>query len=149
MLLRKTTLLAVSGLFLGAMLIGQEATKQTQEKTIKKVPITESEIGSGKTMFKDYCAACHGIDGKGSGPAATALNCKALPDLTTIAKRHNEKSAALTVQAVLRFGADSKAHGTSDMPVWGPLFRSLKSDDSLVKLRITNVSDYVDSLQVK
>ena len=149
MLLRKMTLLAVSGLFLGAMLIGQDATKQTQEKTIKKVPIAESEVGSGKQMFVDYCAACHGMDGTGNGPAASALNCKALPDLTTIAKRHNEKSAALEVQSVLRFGADSKAHGTSDMPVWGPLFRSLKGDDSLVKLRIKNLSDYVDSLQQK
>jgi mono/diheme cytochrome c family protein len=149
MLNKKMTLLAVSGLFLGAMLIGQDATKQTQEKTIKKVPITESEVGSGKQMFVDYCAACHGVDGKGNGPAASALNCKALPDLTTIAKRHNEKSAALEVQSVLRFGAESKVHGTSDMPVWGPLFRSLKSDDNIVKLRISNVSEYVDSLQQK
>ncbi len=149
MLLKKTTLLAVTGLFLGAMLIGQEATKQTQEKTIKKVPITESEVSSGKQMYNDYCAACHGLDGKGNGPAASALNCKALPDLTTIAERHNEKSAAMEVQAVLQFGTGSKAHGTSDMPVWGPLFRSLKGDDSLVKLRIKNLSDYVDSLQQK
>jgi mono/diheme cytochrome c family protein len=149
MLLKQMTLLAVSGLFLGAMLIGQEATKQTQEKTIKKVPIAESEVGSGKQMYQDYCAACHGLDGKGNGPAASALNCKALPDLTTIAKRHNQKSAALEVQGVLRFGAESKAHGTSDMPLWGPLFRSLKGDDNLVKLRITNLSEYVDSLQQK
>jgi len=149
MLLKKMTLLAVTGLFLGAMLIGQEATKQTQEKTIKKVPITESEVGSGKQMYNDYCAACHGLDGKGNGPAASALNCKALPDLTTIAKRHNEKSAAMEVQAVLQFGAGNKAHGTSDMPIWGPLFRSLNGDDSHVKLRIKNLSDYVDSLQQK
>ena len=149
MLVKKMTLLAVSGLFLGAMLAGQEATKQTQEKTIKKVPITESEIGSGKQMFMDYCAACHGADGKGNGPAASALNCKAMPDLTTIAKRHNEKSATAEVHGVLQFGTGSKAHGTSDMPVWGPLFRSLKSDDSLVKLRIKNISDYVDSMQEK
>ncbi len=149
MLFKKTTLLAVTGLFFGAMLIGQEATKQTQEKTIKKVPIAESEVSSGKQMYNDYCAVCHGLDGKGNGPAASALNCKALPDLTTIAQRHNEKSAAMEVKAVLQFGTGSKAHGTSDMPIWGPLFRSLKGDDSLVKLRIKNLSDYVDSLQQK
>ena len=148
MLLKNAILLGVAGLFLGVMFVGQGAvSKQTQEKTIKKVPITSSEIGSGKQMYKDYCAACHGMDGKGNGPAASALACKKLPDLTTIAKRKNEKSAAMEVKAVLEFGTPSKAHGTPDMPIWGPLFASLNEGAGVVKLRIKNICDYVDSMQ--
>jgi hypothetical protein len=35
------------------------------------------------------------------------------------------------------------------MPVWGPTFRSLEPSDRLVKERIANVVQYVESLQVK
>ena len=151
MLLKNAILLGVAGLFLGAILIGQGATSsQTQEKTtIKKVPITESQPGSGKQMYQDYCAACHGMDGKGNGPAASALACKTLPDLTTIAKRDNEKSAEMQVRSVLEFGTQSKAHGTTDMPIWGPLFRSLSGGDPVAKLRIKNLCDYINLMQEK
>jgi mono/diheme cytochrome c family protein len=151
MLLKNAILLGVAGLFLGAIVIGQGATSsQTEQKTtIKKVPITESEVTSGKQMFQDYCAACHGMDGKGNGPAASALACKPLPDLTTIAKRNNKKSAEPQVRSVLEFGAPSKAHGTPEMPIWGPMFRSLSGGSGIVQLRIKNLSDYVDSIQEK
>ena len=29
-----------------------------------------------ETLYKQYCASCHGVDGKGTGPAATALPVK-------------------------------------------------------------------------
>jgi hypothetical protein len=34
------------------------------------------------------------------------------------------------------------------MPVWGKLFESM-GDDASVKLRIHNLSDYIETLQVK
>jgi mono/diheme cytochrome c family protein len=47
-------------------------------------------VASGKKTYTEYCASCHGEDGKGMGPAASAL--KAPPsDLTTLAKRHAGK----------------------------------------------------------
>jgi hypothetical protein len=44
-------------------------------------------------------------------------------------------------------GRPVAAHGTSDMPVWGPIFRELDPSDPRVKVRIRNVVDYVKSLQ--
>jgi hypothetical protein len=41
------------------------------------------------------------------------------------------------------------AHGSLEMPVWGPIFRSLDPNDKLVSVRIANVVAYVQSLQVK
>jgi mono/diheme cytochrome c family protein len=43
------------------------------KKTIQHVPIKPTSPVSGKGMFTSYCAACHGAEGKGNGPAAEAL----------------------------------------------------------------------------
>ena len=61
-----------------------------QEKTVKKVPIVQSNPTSGKQMFGDYCAPCHGISGKGDGPAASALKTPPA-DLTVLAKTNGGK----------------------------------------------------------
>lgn len=61
----------------------------TQAKVIKHVSVKPTSAASGQEMFTSYCAVCHGTDGKGSGPAASAL--KVSPsDLTTLAKRTPE-----------------------------------------------------------
>ena len=77
---------------------------------------------SGEQMYKQYCAACHGADAKGHGPAASFLTTPP-PDLTTLAKRHLGKFPFDYVSNVLKFGTGPSAHGASDMPTWGPIFR--------------------------
>jgi mono/diheme cytochrome c family protein len=104
-------------------------------------------VPSGKTMYKQYCAACHGADGKGSGPATPTLNSR-VPDLTTLAKRHDGKFPYDYVASVLRFGPGTSAHGSADMPVWGPIFRYLEGhNEAAVRQRIKNLCDYLGSIQ--
>jgi mono/diheme cytochrome c family protein len=112
--------------------------------------MSQSQSNSGKQVFKDYCAACHGMDGKGNGPAVQFLKAPP-PDLTTMAKRYNEKSVGLKLEAILSFGTESKAHGTLDMPTWGPMFRTLNPDknNQVAKLRMYNLAEYVKSIQQK
>jgi mono/diheme cytochrome c family protein len=139
----------VAGLCLGVFLVGPGiGSAQTSGKKIEKVPVKHSNPSSGKQMYKDYCAVCHGADGKGGGPAADALKT-APPDLTTMAKQYGEKSVALKVEAALQFGAKTKAHGTSEMPVWGPLFSATDRNQQAVTMRISNLAKYVESLQQK
>jgi mono/diheme cytochrome c family protein len=152
MTIQKSTGLAVAGLLLlpvgGASLAGHEGgTPQgKQGKEIKSVHIAYTEPTSGAQMYKNYCAACHGMEGKGDGPAARFL--KAPPaDLRTMAQRNNGKYPADYVAATLRSGTDSRAHGTSDMPIWGPVFRS--RDKRGTQLRIHNLTEFVESLQQK
>jgi hypothetical protein len=86
------------------------------------------------------------MSGAGDGPAVEFL--KAPPaDLSLMAKRNNGKFPAEHFASVLQFGTESHAHGTSDMPIWGPLFRSQNKD--LVQLRIYNLSSFVESFQQK
>ena len=107
-------------------------------------------VPSGKTMYKQYCAACHGADGKGRGPAAAESLKTRPPDLTTLAKRHDGKFPYDYVTSVLRFGPGFSAHGSSAMPVWGPIFQYLDNyDESAVRQRIKNLCDYLESMQEK
>jgi hypothetical protein len=41
------------------------------------------------------------------------------------------------------------AHGSSDMPVWGPIFRSLDPNDRMNRVRIANIVTYLESIQGK
>lgn len=122
---------------------------QEKEKTLKKAPIRNTSPVSGQEMFQSYCAVCHGKDAKGAGPATEALKTTP-PDLTTLAKRHDGKFPADYVTSVLRLGIKAPAHGSSDMPVWGPLLRSVSGgDESIVNMRIGNLVRYLESIQAK
>jgi mono/diheme cytochrome c family protein len=105
-------------------------------------------VPSGKAMFKQYCASCHGIDGKGQGPLASMLKVPPA-NLTTLAKRHEGKFPYDYVSDILRFGpGPSILHGSSDMPTWGPIFQYFdKNDERAVQQRIKNLCNYLASLQ--
>ena len=121
---------------------------QSQTKEVKKEPIGMTSAASGSEMFNSYCAPCHGKDAKGNGPAATSLK-NPPANLTQLAKKNNGKFPADHVASVLRSGV-AGAHGSSDMPVWGPLFSSVSGrDDSIIQMRIANLIHYLESLQEK
>ena len=69
---------------------------RTPKKTIQHVPMKPTSPVSGKEMYTNYCAVCHGTEGKGNGPAAEAL--KTPPsDLTVLSKKNGGKYPALKV----------------------------------------------------
>ena len=53
------------------------------------------------------------------------------------------------LRVVLRNGVKTPAHGDAEMPVWGPLFRSMDSDPAIMYVRISSLVSYIKSLQVK
>ena len=137
MLITFTAALAVS-----TICFSQEPTK------IKKVDIAYTQPSSGAAMFKEYCAACHGADGKGTGPAASALK-KAPADLTLLSKKNNGKYPTLEVQSFIKGDSAATAHGTRDMPMWGDIFHSVSAGEDIVTLRVSNLNDYIKGLQVQ
>jgi mono/diheme cytochrome c family protein len=133
----------------GARLSGQspQATQPPNKKSLKIVPIEQSKPNSGAQMFKDYCASCHGVGGRGDGPAVAFLKTPP-PDLRLMAQRNSGKYPALRVKAILTQGPDStRAHGDLDMPTWGGLFRS--SHYGSPELRIANLTTFIESIQDK
>jgi mono/diheme cytochrome c family protein len=114
-----------------------------------KVQTEMPDVSSGKKTYMEYCAACHGDDGKGMGPAASALRTPP-SDLTTLAKRNAGKFPEEYVAEIVRFGKPFQAHGSSDMPVWGPIFGARdKFNEVAVRQRIKNLCVYLATLQEK
>jgi mono/diheme cytochrome c family protein len=104
-------------------------------------------VPPGKLLYKDHCAACHGSNGKGHGPVAASLR-EPPSDLTTLAERHGGKFPEEYVTTVLRFGLGFSAHGSSEMPVWGPIFEYQEHySEAAVRQRIKNLCEYLESLQ--
>ena len=121
---------------------------QQPSPQISKVGVIPTSPASGKEMFRSYCAACHGPDGKGNGPAAPALK-KPPTDLTLLAKKEGGKYPALRVTSSIKDGSPT-GHGSKDMPVWGPLLLSASSDDpGVLDQRIANLVGYIKTLQAK
>src|SRR5579859_8263395 len=83
-------------LFLAFGIAAQENPGSSRDD---KSQLPSGYVPSGKTMFKQYCASCHGTDGKGRGPATPTLNTR-VPDLTTLTKRHNGKFPFEYVESV-------------------------------------------------
>ena len=123
--------------------------QENSEKAVKHVPLKSVSPTSGKDMFANYCASCHGADGKGNGPAAAAL--KTLPaNLTVLSQKNGVNYPAMRIASILRGDAELSAHGSKEMPVWGPLFRSVSGGhESEVQQRISNLTTYIETLQVK
>lgn len=116
---------------------------------VKQTSAPPTPAASGQDMYVSYCAACHGADLKGGGPAAGALKV-APTDLTTLARRHGGKFPTLHVSHVIAGDEMYAAHGSKDMPIWGPTFRALSQNDkSVVMLRIDNLTKYIEAHQVK
>lgn len=142
------TTLALSAMLVAAGLCfaQQPAASKTE---VKKTPIKQTSAASGKEMFVQYCAPCHGTDGTGNGPAAPAMKVSPT-DLTQLAKKNGGKYPSNQVAAVLKFGSGAGPHGSKDMPVWGPLLQSLdKYHDEVAQQRVANIVGYIESLQAK
>ncbi len=139
--------LAVILVLISVFAAAQDAPAQAP--TVKHVPITNAPSNSGQEMFHSYCAVCHGTDGKGNGPAASAMKTPPT-DLTVLAKKNGGKYPADHVAAVIRGQAATPSHGSQDMPVWGPLFSSIsQGHEAQVQQRVTNLVKYIETLQVK
>ena len=78
----------------GCMLLAGDVSAQALNL---KVPL------DGPSIYKAYCAACHGPAGKGHGPAAEALKYKPI-DLTAIAKNNKGVFPRTTIEQVLQTG---------------------------------------------
>ncbi len=141
-MIRRFSLLLVFGVPL-LLFAQQSAMKSSEDAPAYHPPI------SGPKVYQAYCAVCHGADGKGNGPAAATL--KTWPaDLTTIAKRNDGTFPTLHVAEKIEGDNMVAAHGSREMPLWGPVFRSVAHGHSdSARVRMENLLTYLESIQEK
>lgn len=120
-----------------------------QSKAKVTIPVSKVTPTSGKQMYVNYCAPCHGVDGRGHGPTASAL--KTPPsDLTVLSRNNHGKFPDTHVVSVLQNGIEIPSHGSASMPVWGPILGKMNQSASQDRmLRISNLSRFLETIQVK
>jgi mono/diheme cytochrome c family protein len=124
-------------------------------------------IAQGKVLYDEYCASCHGADGRGGGPEAARLD-KSVGDLTLLAKQNGGKfpfyDVMLTISNRPPTGQDQDAslpgtvtsHADGKMPAWGQLFarqEGSKGTSLDLQLQTTGkimlITEYLQSIQAK
>jgi mono/diheme cytochrome c family protein len=141
-------LLAVSVAWcVGLALTRAESAQVSQPQSQAESPRLIGSV-EGPDLFRAYCASCHGADGKGNGPTAAALKTKP-PDLTTISRRSGGKFPSQRVRDVIAGDNRLAAHGSREMPVWGPIFHQVERDRDWGYVRMESLTKYLESIQSK
>jgi mono/diheme cytochrome c family protein len=136
-------------LYVAAIVIGLwgtvgRAQRPSPVPTLEHIPPPYTRTTDGASMYRDYCAACHGVSGRGDGPAVPAL--KVTPtDLSRLARNNKGTFPTDYFQTVLQHGT-TVAHGT-DMPTWGSIFAASEPPGP-VQVRIVSLRRFVEQLQV-
>jgi mono/diheme cytochrome c family protein len=133
---------------MAAMLaVGIATAEQNNGKVT--IPVNKTSPADGKQMYTSYCAPCHGVDGRGAGPVAPALKVQPT-DLSVLSRNNHGKFPDTHIVSVLQNGSELPAHGTAQMPVWGPILGKMSQTNPQDKLlRMSNLSRYLETLQVK
>ena len=100
----------------------------------------------GPELFRAYCATCHGLDAKGNGPAAEALRTKPA-DLTVLTHNNRGQFPVARVRDTITGDSVVAAHGSREMPIWGPVFHQIEADVDRGHVRVENLVKYLESIQ--
>jgi mono/diheme cytochrome c family protein len=130
------------GMLLAVRICGSQNFFTPPAETTRLIPSLE-----GSDLYVAYCATCHGRDGKGHGPMAQVLKSP-LPDLTRIAHRNHGKFPTGRVERIISGEQEfTPAHGSREMPLWGPIFSEIVWDRDLGRVRVHNLAKYLESIQ--
>ena len=147
--MRQSRVLIGAGLAVMALVSGWRVGAVGQQSLRVSTPSLVIQSVSGADLFRFYCATCHGRDGKGDGPVASALNRRP-SDLTTIAQRNGGEYPTDRIESFVSGDRDpTLAHGSSEMPVWGPIFQALDPRDKVNRIRIESLVAFIESIQAK
>ena len=137
----------VAATSIAAVIAAGEGGKRAQAAAPGKQVLIESIRGD--KLYTAYCASCHGADAKGNGPMAAWLKV-APSDLTRIAARNGGKFPLERINRIIS-GEEAlpSGHGTTAMPIWGPVFSQVTRDQDLGRVRIDNLARYLRDLQVQ
>jgi mono/diheme cytochrome c family protein len=140
---RAAAMAVAFGLGFTAAAVAQDVPK------IKRVAAQQTSEVRGDVLYQANCASCHGLSGKGDGPAAAALKAP-IPDLTQMARRNKGEFPERQAYSILASESAFPAHGSKEMPIWGTIFRQMSpNNESLGKLRYHNMVMHLREMQAK
>lgn len=103
----------------------------------------------GETLYRRYCASCHGLQGRGDGPVAEYLVPKP-PNLTRLKAQYGRYPLHEIMRAI-DGRRTIRAHGESAMPVWGEVFEEELQESPHTRrtalLKVQAMAEYIQTLQ--
>lgn len=136
----------VSGVILlsGVLLLcGTLSAAPPDRPAIRWVAAAHVEGADGATVYRAYCAACHGPIGRGNGPAVPFLS-RTVPDLSTLAERDGGFQL-LHVKMHIVGGAHS---GSDLMLPWKSILEGNYHSAGFADLAALNLAKHIQTLQV-
>jgi len=105
--------------------------------------------------FRNSCASCHGVDGKGAGFLTRLFRGVDPGDLTQLAKNNGGEFPGDQVFQVIDGRAEVAAHGDRKMPVWGDRYMGESMtrlgpgpmNEFIVRKRVLELVYYLQSIQ--
>ena len=115
-------------------------------------------VSLGEFEYRNSCAQCHGMSGKGDGPVGAFL--RSMPsDLTVLQKNNGGVFPVTELYSVIDGSAAVDLHGR-DMPLWGNRYRARIAADVdgnfspgeteiYVRTRILSLIEHLAKMQVE
>jgi len=104
----------------------------------------------GRSAYFQYCASCHGVDGEGDGPLAGELRTRPT-DLTRLGARFGTPLDPVRLMERIDGRRMARAHGSSDMPVWGRKLGAQAPPSAGTEVRtrgmLLTIIDWLQSIQ--
>jgi len=104
----------------------------------------------GAEIYIRRCAACHGVEARGHGPAMEAMKVPPT-DLTLIAHHRGGEFPDGEIALFIDGRFDLPAHGSRDMPIWGERLGEAIPESSvaeeIVRGKIATLIEYLKSIQ--
>ena len=107
---------------------------------------------TGKALYVNACAVCHGATGIGDGPMAEVLNVQ-IPNLQQLSQKNDGVFPMLDVIHIIDGRTGVRSHG-SEMPFWGNQFKSESVGDAgvygsevIVRGKMLSLALYLESIQ--
>jgi mono/diheme cytochrome c family protein len=127
--------------------------RTTQAQDVTLTP--SGKVLSGADEYRQYCAQCHGISGRGDGSVASELKVPP-PDLTLLSRNNRGQFPFQMVYESISGKNQLKAHGTREMPSFYLQFArprnqygmgTLRRSDYQIDQEIKRITNYIKSIQ--
>ena len=107
--------------------------------------------------FRNSCAHCHGVDGKGAGFLIRLFKGVDPGDLTQLTKSNEGEFPLDRIFQTIDGRDEVAAHGEREMPVWGDRYMEqymyeyepAQSNELRVRARVLELVYYIQSIQEK
>jgi mono/diheme cytochrome c family protein len=114
-------------------------------------PAQQQEVAeAGRVPYQQYCAVCHGVNGKGHGAMAQVLKVQPA-DLTQLSHKQGGVFPFWHVYNVIDGRVEIPGHGPREMPLWWAEFKRqagpVLEADLQAYARILEIVYYIESLQ--